>query len=155
MNLFLATLMIATTVAVHFLGLAVLLSRVKRHASKQPMRQTVIHQSMMILGLVFSLFALHAIEIWLYAFLYMILGEFGTLEGALYFSTTTFTTVGYGDVYLDEKWRMLAALESANGFLLLGWSTAYLVSLTGIMREIDREVSQLLQADRIRQDNTD
>ncbi len=154
-NLSLATLMVALTVTVHFLGLTALISRVKRHVAYRPMRSTVIHQSAMILALVLALFALHTIEIWLYAILYMLLGEFSTIEGALYFSTTTFTTVGYGDVFLDERWRMLAAIESANGFLLLGWSTAYLVSLTGVMRDIERELAQLASEDRRKDDAAD
>ncbi|MNL80149.1 Ion channel [compost metagenome] len=47
---------------------------------------------------------------------------------ALYFSTTTFATVGFGDITADPAWRMLSALQGVNGFLVIGWSTAYLVA---------------------------
>ena len=46
----------------------------------------------------------------------------------LYFSTVTFSTLGFGDVLPPEKWRLFAALEAVNGFLLIGLSTAYLVA---------------------------
>lgn len=46
-------------------------------------------------------------------------------ESALYFSATSFTTLGYGDVVLDPKWRLFGAIERANGLLLFGWSTAF------------------------------
>jgi voltage-gated potassium channel Kch len=47
----------------------------------------------------------------------------------LYFSTTTFTTVGYGDVFLDKEWRLLSAFQSANGFIMFGWSTAFIFEI--------------------------
>jgi voltage-gated potassium channel Kch len=48
----------------------------------------------------------------------------GTLEEALYFSTVTFTTLGYGDVVLSPDWRLLSAFQSANGTIIVGWTTA-------------------------------
>ena len=43
---------------------------------------------------------------------------------AVYFSLVTFTTVGYGDVVVSGDWRLLAALQAANGAILFGWTTA-------------------------------
>jgi voltage-gated potassium channel Kch len=45
---------------------------------------------------------------------------------AVYFSISSYTTVGYGDVVLGPEWRTLGAAEAAVGILLLGWSTALL-----------------------------
>jgi hypothetical protein len=50
------------------------------------------------------------------------------IEEALYFSTVSFSTIGFGDVVLSPEWRMFSSLEGINGFLLIGWSTAYLVA---------------------------
>jgi hypothetical protein len=47
-----------------------------------------------------------------------------TLEKAVYFSTVTFTTLGFGDITLDEEWRLLSSFEAANGLLMFGWTTA-------------------------------
>jgi hypothetical protein len=58
----------------------------------------------------------------------MILGAFTDFSTALYFSTVTFSTLGFGDVVPNESWRLFAALEAVNGFLLIGWSTAYLIA---------------------------
>lgn len=144
-NLLVASAMVTLTVMVHFLGLVALGAVVKRRLRAVPIPTTVLRQSGAVLFIILSLFALHMIEIWLYAWLYMVLGEFETLESALYFSTSTFTTVGFGDIYLDQKWRMLSAIQSANGFLLIGWSTAYLVSVMSIVRDIDSEIAQMRQ----------
>ena len=62
-----------------------------------------------------------------------------TSKSALYFSTTSFTTIGYGDVVLDRQWRLLGAIEGANGLLLFGWSTAFLFSVTGRLRALEHD----------------
>jgi len=92
---------------------------------------------------VFSLFALHSLQIWLYAFAYLFVGELHQIETAVYFSTSTFTTVGFGDVILSHNWRMLGVAESMNGFLLISWSTAFLVSLTGRVRAFEATIEGL------------
>lgn len=48
---------------------------------------------------------------------------------ALYFSTVTYASIGYGDVLSPTRWRILDAIEGATGIIMLGWSTAFLVSL--------------------------
>ena len=73
-------------------------------------------------------------EIWLYALLYVLLGALGTFEVALYFSTVTYSSVGYGDVLLRQEWRILGAIEGATGILMIGWSTAFLVSVLGKLK---------------------
>ena len=62
----------------------------------------------------------------MWAVVFLLTEEVHNLETALYFSTVTFTTVGYGDLTLSEKWRLLGSVESANGMLLFGWSTAFI-----------------------------
>ena len=69
------------------------------------------------------------LEIWLYALLYLQLETFRHFEQALYFSTVTYSTIGYGDVVMPHEWRILGAIEGAAGIIMLGWSTAFLVSL--------------------------
>jgi len=69
------------------------------------------------------------IRVWAILFYYLSPGELPTFESALYFSTSSFTTVGFGDVYLDETWRLLSSFEAANGFILFGWSTAFIFEI--------------------------
>ena len=142
-NLLLAAFMVGLTVVVHFVGVVALLSTVKRRFSAKAAPSTILRQSGAVLSVVLSLFGLHMIQIALYAVLYFALGEFETAEAALYFSTSAFTTVGFGDVYLDEDWRLLSSIQSANGFLLIGWSTAFLVSVMNLIRDIDREIAEM------------
>lgn len=126
----LSGLMVVVTVLVHFFGLAGLVRGMRFEFAKKLRDRSVVRQAATILGVVFGLFALHGVEIAIYAALYVMTGEFQTLEAALYFSTGTFTTLGFGDVLLEAPHRMLAATEALVGFLLIGWSTAFLVSVT-------------------------
>ena len=41
----------------------------------------------------------------------------------------TFTTLGYGDVLLDENWQLLASFEAANGMIMFGWTTAIIIAV--------------------------
>ena len=106
--------------------------KLRPHTS--PLRQMVF-----ILLVVLGLFLIHAVEIWAYAGVYMLLGAFEDFETALYFSTSTFTTLGYGDVYIDGEWRLVGAIEGFNGFLLIGWSTAFLVSVIARLRSTETD----------------
>jgi hypothetical protein len=91
-------------------------------------------------GAATGLFVLLGIEIWLYAGFYLFVGALPSLEAALYFSTASYTTVGYGDVVLAPGWRVLGAIESANGIILLGWSTAFFVAIVGRIRWLESEI---------------
>ena len=75
---------------------------------------------------VLGVFCAHIVQIWVWAAFYMIVGAIPGTEEALYFSASTFTTVGFGDIVLDEKWRLVSSFQSANGFILFGWSTAFI-----------------------------
>ncbi|MEM7003700.1 MAG: ion channel [Pseudomonadota bacterium] len=64
---------------------------------------------------------------WLWAFLLLLLGLFQDLESALYFSLVAFTTLGFGDVILTDDWRLLSGFIAANGFIVFGLGTAYIL----------------------------
>jgi ion channel len=147
-NLSLAGLLVLITCSVQFAGLVGLSWVLRRRFMRQPDELVgVVSQGLSILFIVLGLFLLHAVQIWIYAVAFLLLGQLGSVEAALYFSASTFTTVGYGDVLLNPDWRMLAAAESANGFLLLGWSTAFLVSVTSRVRLFEAEVERLSDGD--------
>ncbi|WP_440957283.1 potassium channel family protein [Oceanicaulis sp. LC35] len=135
--LLLSTVMVVLTTAIHMAGLAALIAIMRWREGRSSYVATAWWQMGLILGVMLTLFFLHAVEIWVYAALYRLGGVVDTFEAALYFSTSTFTTVGYGDIVLGPGWRVLAAIESANGFLLLGWSTAFLLQVVSRLRSVE------------------
>ena len=147
LNLLVASVLVAVTCTLHFMGL-VGLTAFLRHRGVHPVDLTsVVGQGLSILFIVIGLFTLHSAQIWIYALTYLVLGEFGSLETALYFATSAFTTVGFGDIVISEKWRMLSAAESANGFLLIGWSTAFLVSVSARVRAFEATIEKIEKQD--------
>jgi hypothetical protein len=138
-RLLLATFMAGLTVTIHFVGLLTLLWVLRARADAFHRHQSWIRQGAAILFVVVGLLLIHTIEVWLYAGAYLATGALNDLETAVYFSTTSFTTIGYGDVVLSERWRLVGAIEGANGLLLFGWSTAFLVSVTSRMRVLEHD----------------
>lgn len=126
-QLSLASLMVLLTVMVHLVGLAILVRGLRSH-NRLAQRLEITPISLLLVASI-GLFALHTIEIWLYALLYLLLGAATDFESSLYFSTVTYATIGYGDVLMAKPWRILGAIEGATGVIMLGWSTAFLVSL--------------------------
>jgi hypothetical protein len=66
----------------------------------------------------------HLFEIAFWAVLFMIFGEFSDFGTAFYHSAVNYTSLGYGDLIMTPSWRLLGPLETANGMLLFGVSTA-------------------------------
>lgn len=91
-----------------------------------------------ILLAAFGLFALHSVEIWTWALVYWWLGVFPDFEHALYFSTSTYVTIGYGDLVLPPGSRILGAIEGASGIILIGWSTAFFFSIVDRLKLLER-----------------
>lgn len=137
--LLLSAALVAVTIVIQIAGLAVLIWMMRRRGPQLASLAYLLQQLGVILAVVMGLFFMHAVQIWLYAWVYLALGEFQTFEAALYFSTSSFTTVGYGEIIIEGRWRIVAAIESANGFLLLGWSTVFLISVLSRLRSVEMD----------------
>lgn len=82
----------------------------------------------LLTSMALSLFALHAVEIALFAAFYLGVGALRSVEEALYFSASSYATLGHANLDFPDRWRLVGALEGLVGFLLLGWSTAVFVT---------------------------
>ncbi|WP_118856605.1 ion channel [Sphingomonas mesophila] len=98
-------------------------------------RRTVDFKAIVTMaGLGTLLFALHIFEILMFAVFYIAIGAFGQLEDALFFSASAYTTLGL-TANFPEAWRLLGAVEALIGFVLIGWSTAYIISTLDKIRD--------------------
>ena len=87
-------------------------------------------------------FICHTLAVWIYAVVYYWIaghGVLGDLHGEihadgfltyLYFSATTYSSLGFGDLYPSGPLRLLVAVEAINGLLLIGWSVTYTYVVT-------------------------
>ena len=83
----------------------------------------------------------HTIQVWLWALTFVLLDALPNLADAVYFSLVTYTTLGYGDITLNQDFRIFGAMEAVTGLLNFGLSTAFLVSV------ITRLLADLLKTD--------
>ena len=75
------------------------------------------------------------LQIALWGFLFVGLGEFEEVYPAVYHSAVNFTSLGYGDVVMKQEWKLLGPLEAANGVLMMSMTAA---ALTAILQNIIR-----------------
>lgn len=150
-----ASLMAIATVVIHTVGLVAMISIMGKRKHQIARVTGALRIVTYTVATVMGLFLIHTIEIWAYAGLYRVLGLFADFEDALYFSTTTFTTLGYGDVIIESEWRLIASVEGFNGFLLIGWSTAFLVTVVGRLFRAEIRWIDLLDEDDDEDDDED
>ena len=87
-----------------------------------------------VIGIVLLiLFAGNLVQIATWASLFMYLGEFNDFLTAFYHSTVNFSSLGYGDIVMSEKWRLLGALEASNGVLMFGVTGGLVLSVMSQM----------------------
>lgn len=122
-----ALVMVAICALVHAGGLLGI-SRLFRIEDKDLKSRSLGPETIwLIVVIALAIFLLHLAEIMLFAAVYATLGSADSFLDALYDSASAYTTAGNGIEHLGENWRLLGATEALSGFLLIGWSTAYLV----------------------------
>ena len=67
-------------------------------------------------------------QIAIWALLFLLVGEFQSFGEAFYHSAVNFATLGYGDFVMSQAHKLLGPLEAVNGVLMIGVSTAALMS---------------------------
>lgn len=129
-----STLMVVICVVLHGLGLFSLSAALRSETTIERLRRIdplSLRGSIFTLSIVLAMIALHGIEIWLFAIAFLGLGAVAGLEEALYFSTISYSTVGYSDIHITTPWRLVGAFESILGMFLIGWSTAFFFRMLG------------------------
>ena len=125
------------TVIIHGAGTVTATARAVRRRARATNGPGRLAVELLMAELVGTLLLLHLAEAIVWALFLVWIGALPNLESATYFSLTSYTTVGYGDLVLPERWRLLGPIEAAVGVLMLGWSTGILVAVIGtIYREL-------------------
>ncbi|WP_250461523.1 potassium channel family protein [Microbulbifer litoralis] len=103
---------------------------------EQRLHSTFRRAVAVVAGLMLILIFTCLAQVAAWALLFYALGEFGDWEAAFYHSGVNFATLGYGDIVMSEKHRLLGPLEAINGALMIGVSTATLTrALAAVVRE--------------------
>lgn len=125
-----AMLLTSITAILHGICTAVLMRSLyklsHRHAGR-PFHRT--DHLLLLVRLVVGLLLAHCLEALAWAVYYVRSGGLADMEQALYFSLTSYTTIGYGDVLLPANARLVGAVEGLAGTFMCGWSVALLVTV--------------------------
>ena len=123
--------MIVVTVFVHSIALDIIIHRADQWAVKYRRIFRRIWKSVMISKVVLAIFITHIVIIWLWALLYLFLqcAPLSNLHDALYFASVVYSTLGFGDIILEDACRMLSGIQGANGFILFGWTSAFIFEI--------------------------
>ncbi len=124
-NILIGCLLIVITTLIHTIITRIVWTIVQKQQKVQSPVQRIIQIDIVILIIILATL----IESAVWAQAYIIVGSIQQFEEALYFSLVTYSTLGYGDITLNDSHRLLSAFEAANGVIMLGWSTAIVVAL--------------------------
>ena len=91
------------------------------------------------------LFLGHIVQFATWAVLFMWVGEFQDFATAYYHSTVNFASLGYGDIVMSDKWRLLGAIEACNGVLMFGLSAGTVLSVMNGLFRRHREVAEFVR----------
>jgi hypothetical protein len=125
----------ALTTVIHIaavVGMAASLTHAKQALEKWKLGRVL--SALVVLGLLgtvgWVLSALSGLESAIWALAYLRLGALDTFADAMLYSVNALTTLGSSGLHLDRHWRMMGALESANGVMLFGISTGFAAAVT-------------------------
>jgi hypothetical protein len=122
-TILIACVLVAVTVAVHAVGLAALFNVLWLKHAQLPVRFWPM--TWLLIRVTWVLLLIHVIEIVVWALFYWWARCLPDAESAFYFSGVTYATVGYGDLVLPQRWRLLGPVEGLTGILMCGLSTGF------------------------------
>jgi hypothetical protein len=135
-----AAVLVTSTLLLQCAGIAALIVWARNSLRTEVHRLGPFHSALLMVRFITAFIVLHLLEILLWAGFYRWLC-FPSWESAFYFSTSSYATVGYGDVVLPQMWRTLGPLESIIGVLMCGLSASFLFAIVSRLVERVARVS--------------
>jgi hypothetical protein len=132
----LAALIVAVCVLLHIAGILLMAEWVLQHREYLERTGSKRWSALLLIVIFSGVMVLHITETSMWAVFYYTQELFKDFESSLYFSLTSYTTIGYGDVLLPQKWRLLGAIEGVSGVLLCGVSTGFMFAVISAMFQI-------------------
>jgi len=132
---------VTCTILMHALPLSATVRFVRREKALGHLGIDLRKDMWVVVRVICYAFVAHLIEMALWAGLFVICGQFSDFPTAYYHSAVNYTSLGYGDIVMSPAWRMLGPLETADGMLLFGVSTAMIFAV--IQRLVEARYADL------------
>jgi len=123
-----AIILVSITLCVQCAGMAVLIRLARSYISRSKNGLSHWHAGVLIVRFSAAMIVLHIAQILLWAGFYH-WRCLPTWESCFYFSASSYSTVGYGDIVLPRVWRALGPIESVTGVLMCGMSVSALFAI--------------------------
>lgn len=120
---------VSVCLMIHVMGILVMAEWLLRRRDDLARTASVRQVAVLIVTLFAAIIFLHLLQTTLWAIFFYTQSLFSDFETSLYFSMVSFATIGYGDVLLPRKWRLLGVIEGFSGVLLCGISTAFMFAV--------------------------
>jgi hypothetical protein len=122
--------LVVLTSVLHVAGLGLIYEHVVRAARGDGERHPLSAALLVRIGATVLLATLlHGLEAFIWAVTYRLLGALPSMKVASLYSLNAMTTYGHESVFLEHRWELMGALESLNGIVLFGLTTAFLFRL--------------------------
>jgi voltage-gated potassium channel len=128
--------LITLTLWLQSAGVAALVTWVRRTLGGDMRKMSAFLFAALVVRLAMAVVVLHGLEILLWATFYR-WRCLPSWDSAIYFSASSYSTLGCNDVSLPSTWRTLGPLESVIGVLMCGISASLLFAI--VTRLINRE----------------
>ena len=128
-----AAAIVSVCLIIHLVGIMLMAEWLLRRRDYFEQSPTKRHFALLIVTLSAGILFLHLMQTSLWALFYYAQDLFSDFETSLYFSMVSFTTIGYGDVLLPRRWRLLGVIEGFSGVLLCGVSTGFMFAVLNAM----------------------
>jgi hypothetical protein len=133
-----AFLLLGVCVVIHTAGLVLLAEWLLEPGFPKTTQDSCSRDSTACVCVFAVIVFVHVAETLIWAIFYWFSGHFPTFETSWYFSFTSYTTIGFGDVVLPERWRILGGIEGLTGVLLCGISTAFMFVIVNALIDVRR-----------------
>jgi voltage-gated potassium channel len=131
-----AVVLLSLTLGLQGAGVTMLIEWLKRVLTRDIHKHGPVYSATLVVKSTVAIIILHGLVILLWASFYRA-GCFSSWELAFYFSASSYSTVGYGDLILPSNLRLLGPLEAIIGVLMCGISVSVLFAL--VTRLLDRD----------------
>ncbi len=120
---------ILVTIVIHALALMGIFHFVRRQHLRRRTGVRFWRDVAILCGATLLAGVAHLAEVFIWAVVFVLCGEFSRLAPAFYSSANLYTTLGYGDAVMSSSWKMLGPFETADAMLMFGLSTAIAISI--------------------------
>jgi len=130
-------ILVFVTIAVHISGLTCIALGAPPFIRQQIRGRNTFFDSVpglvtTITAIAFTLAMLHGVEALIWAFAYLRLGVLNSMADAILYSVSFMSTSGSA-LNVQLQWRIMGAIESFDGMLLFGISTAFLFAFMRVL----------------------